>query len=78
VLVAESIPQVKIADDVDFVSFGCEVKVTIGVDTTVVGLSSVIDYCVNVLGDLEVIIVIPVDFILVDDTSCAEGPVYDV
>ena len=59
-------------------SFFCEVEVTIGVDTTVVGFRSVIDHYVAVLGDFEVIFAVPINFILVDGTSCAVGPIDDV
>jgi len=56
--------------------FGGEVKVTVFVDTTVVSFGAVIDNCVYVSCDLEVIIVIPINFILVDDTIGAKCPVY--
>jgi len=78
VLVSESAPEIKVADDVDLVGCGGEVQVTILINATVIGLGSVIDDGVDVLRDLEVIIVIPVDFVLVDNTSSAEGPVYYV
>lgn len=78
VLVGESAPEVEVADDVDLVGLGGEVQVTILINATVIGLGAVVYDGVDVLGDLEVIVVIPVDFVLVDDTSSAEGPVYNV
>jgi len=78
VLVGESAPEVEVADDVDLVVLGGEVQVTILINATVISLGAVVDDGVDVLRDLEVIVVIPVDFVLIDDTSSAEGPVYNV
>jgi len=77
-LVGESAPQIEVADNVDLVGLSGEEQVTILINATVIGLGAVIDDSVDVLRDLEVVIAIPINFVLVDDTSSTEGPVHYV